>query len=86
MIPIDGSTLVNGENQKVSSEVLPEVVTSIKLSELRTVSQVILLRPFCHLIFAMLQLQMDENWKTENFIKVERISVCRGSLPGYPSF
>jgi hypothetical protein len=46
MIPIDGSTLVNGENQKVSSEVLPEVVTSIKLSELRTVSQMKLLQPF----------------------------------------
>ena len=37
MIPIDGDTLVNGEQQKRSEEVLPEVVTSFKLSNLRNV-------------------------------------------------
>lgn len=35
IIPIEGSSLVNGETQKKFDEILPEVLISMKLSELR---------------------------------------------------
>ena len=37
IIPVDGKCLVNGEAQKATSEVLPEVVVSQTLSGLRMV-------------------------------------------------